>query len=136
MQAARYDARLSGPLRDRIDLCVSVSALPAADLDRPETAEDSASIRQRVVAARARQLARDGRLSSQLQGRALRGRVPLDPAGRRLLERALQKLAMTARGFDRLMRVSRTIADLEGSDGVAAEHLAEALQFRGQEEGR
>jgi magnesium chelatase family protein len=84
------------------------------------------------MAARDRQMTRAGRLNSQLQGRLLRQHVAIDAAGRRLLERALQKLAMTARGFDRLMRVSRTIADLEKCDTVAAEHLAEALQFRGE----
>ena len=133
MQTARYAARLSGPLRDRIDLSVSVSAVPARELDRPSGAETSAAMRQRVVAARARQLARGGRLNAQLQGRALRDDAALDGDGRRLLERALRNLAMTARGFDRLMRVSRTIADLEGSETVGAEHLAEALQFRGGE---
>lgn len=131
MQAARYAARLSGPLRDRIDLSVSVSALPARDLERPSGAEGSANIRERVLAARARQMGRDGGLNARLQGRALRRHAALDAAGRRLLERALQKLALTARGFDRVMRVSRTIADLDGSDAVAAQHLAEALQFRG-----
>lgn len=132
MQAARYAARLSGPLRDRIDLSVAVSALPARDLEHPPPAEASGHIRERVIAARDRQLARAGRLNAQLQGRSLRHHVAIDAAGRRLVERALQKLAMTARGFDRLMRVSRTIADLEGCEAVAAEHLAEALQFRGE----
>jgi magnesium chelatase family protein len=131
LQAARYAARLSGPLRDRIDLSVPVSAVPARDLERAAAAEASDRIRARVVAARDRQLARDGRLNAQLQGRALRRHVELDEVGRRLLERALERLPMSARGFDRLMRVSRTIADLDGSDTVSAEHLAEALQFRG-----
>ena len=132
LQAARYAARLSGPLRDRIDLTVAVSAVPARDLERPPAAEASDSIRARVVSARERQLARGGRLNAQLQGRSLRGHVALDAAGRRLLERALEQLPMSARGFDRLMRVSRTIADLDGRETVAAEHLAEALQFRGE----
>jgi magnesium chelatase family protein len=132
LQADRYASRLSGPLRDRIDLSVAVNALPAKDLEQPPPAEGSESIRGRVVAARSRQIARAGRLNSQLQGTLLRRHVGIDAGGRRLLERALQKLALTARGFDRLMRVSRTIADLEGSEPVAAEHLAEALQFRGE----
>jgi magnesium chelatase family protein len=131
MQASRYAARLSGPLRDRIDLSVSVNAVPARDLEHPAPAEASDSLRERVVDARMRQLHRDGRLNAQLHGRALRKHVSLDSKGQRLLERALQTLSLTARGFDRLLRVSRTIADLEGSEGVAAEHLAEALQFRG-----
>jgi magnesium chelatase family protein len=124
---------LSGPLRDRIDLSVQVTAVPARELEHASTGESTTAIRARVVAARDRQLARDGILNAQLQGRALRVRAALDPAGRLLLERALQKLAITARGFDRLLRVSRTIADLDGSDTVLADHLAEALQFRAQE---
>jgi magnesium chelatase family protein len=132
LQASRYAARLSGPLRDRIDLSVAVNAVPARDLDRPPSAEASEPIRTRVMAARSRQTDRTGHLNAQLQGRALRAQVSIDAAGRRLLERALQKLTLTARGFDRLLRVARTIADLEGSETVAAEHLAEALQFRGE----
>ena len=131
VQAERYAARLSGPLRDRIDLAVGVSAVAARDLERPAGGEPSDTIRNRVVEARRRQVGREGRLNAQLQGQALRAHVALDAAGRRLLTRALEKLTMTARGFDRLLRVSRTIADLAGSDVVSAEHLAEALQFRG-----
>jgi magnesium chelatase family protein len=132
MQAARYAARLSGPLRDRIDLSVAVNAVPARDLERPPSAEASDAIRERVIAARRRQLERVGHLNAHLQGRVLRAHASTDAAGRRLLERALAKLTLTARGFDRLLRVARTIADLEASDTVAAEHLAEALQFRGE----
>jgi magnesium chelatase family protein len=131
MQASRYAARLSGPLRDRIDLTVAVNAVAARDLERPAPGEASESLRARVIGARTRQLQRDGSLNAQLQGRALRKQVSLDSEGQRLLERALQQLSLTARGFDRLLRVSRTIADLEGCEGVAAAHLAEALQFRG-----
>ena len=133
LQAARYAARLSGPLRDRIDLSVSVSALPPRELERPAAGEGSERIRERVLAARRRQMTRNGRLNAELQGQALRRAVTLDVAGRRLLVRALEKILLTARGFDRLMRVSRTIADLEGVEHVGADHLAEALQFRGQD---
>lgn len=133
VQAERYAARLSGPLRDRIDLSVAVSAVSARDLERPVAGEPSHAIRDRVVEARKRQHAREGRLNAQLQGRALRAHAALDAAGRRTLARALARLPMTARGFDRLLRVSRTIADLGASDVVSAEHLAEALQFRGTE---
>ena len=133
VQAARYAARLSGPLRDRIDLSVVVNAVAARDLERPAAGEPSERIRDRVVQARMRQFAREGRLNAQLQGRALRACVALDAAGSRMLAKALEKLTLTARGFDRLLRVSRTIADLEGAEAVSAEHLAEALQFRGTE---
>jgi magnesium chelatase family protein len=131
MQAERYAARLSGPLRDRIDLAVGVRAVAARDLERPAIGESSEAIRDRVVGARTRQFTREGKLNSQLQGRGLRAHVALDAAGKCMLTRALEKVTLTARGFDRLLRVSRTIADLDGAEAVSAEHLAEALQFRG-----
>jgi len=130
-QIARYGSRLSGPLRDRMDLTVSVAALPARELALAESSESSASIRGRVEAARARQLARDGALNARLHGRALRSRTRLDSSARRMFDHALTKLALTARGHDRVLRVARTIADLESSDGIHADHLGEALQFRG-----
>jgi magnesium chelatase family protein len=131
-QVARYQSRLSGPLRDRMDLTVAVAAVPARDLMEPAGGESSAAIRERVVAARARQLARDGILNARLQGRALRARAPLDRDARRLLDTALEKLSLTARGHDRVLRVARTIADLDDADHVGTEHLGEALQFRDQ----
>jgi magnesium chelatase family protein len=131
-QVARYESRLSGPLRDRMDLTVPVGALPARDLTAATGGEPSSAIRTRVMAARARQMARDGILNARLQGRDLRSRAPLDPAARRLLDAALARVALTARGHDRVLRVARTIADLEQSDVVGANHLGEALQFRGE----
>jgi magnesium chelatase family protein len=130
-QIDRYGARLSGPLRDRIDLGVPVTAVPPRELQQAPAGEGSTAIRIRVVAARQRQLARDGLLNARLEGRRLREQVRLDQAGRRLLDRALGQLALSARSFDRLLRMARTIADLADSDTVGAEHLAEALQFRG-----
>jgi magnesium chelatase family protein len=130
-QIARYGARLSGPLRDRIDLTVPVAALPARELQDAPQGEPSAAIRDRVVAARTHQLARDGALNSRLQGRTLRDRVSFDEEGRQMIGRAIAKLALSARGYDRVLRVARTIADLERADRVGAEHVAEALQFRG-----
>ncbi|OFW09732.1 MAG: hypothetical protein A3H96_01325 [Acidobacteria bacterium RIFCSPLOWO2_02_FULL_67_36] len=130
MQIARYATRLSGPLRDRMDLTVAVSALPARELTASPGGECSADVRSRVIAARARQLERDGRLNARLQGRELRARTVLDPAARRIFEKALTRLALTARGHDRVLRVARTIADLDGSPSLGADHLAEALQYR------
>jgi magnesium chelatase family protein len=130
-QIDRYGARLSGPLRDRMDLSLAIPALPARELTAASGGEASASIRARVVAARARQLERDGILNARLQGRDLRARVPLDADARRMLDAALTRLALTARGHDRVLRVARTIADLDQADTIAAGHLAEALQFRG-----
>ena len=132
MQIARYASRLSGPLRDRMDLTVSVAALPARDLSAAVTSESSAAIRARVEGARERQMSRDGMLNARLQGRLLRARTALDRDARRIFDVALTRLGLTARGHDRVLRVARTIADLEGRDGISADQLAEALQFRGE----
>ena len=131
-QIARYGARLSGPLRDRIDLTVPVAAMPARELSAAAGGEPSDSIRQRVVAARARQLARDGTLNARLHGRGLRTATALEGAAQKMFDAALTRLSLTARGHDRVLRTARTIADLGGADRIAAEHLAEALQFRGE----
>ena len=129
-QVERYVSRLSGPLRDRIDLAVTVTAVPVRDLQAEGRGEPSATIRERVLGARARQMSRDEAVNARLEGRRLRTRVRLGEDGRRLVERALTKLALSARGYERVLRVARTIADLGGSEDVSAEHLAEALQFR------
>jgi len=131
-QIATYSSRLSGPLRDRIDLTVGVAGVSAQDLQAPPPGETSADIRARVIATRTRQLARDCRLNSRLEGRALRERTALDAGGRTLLTRAMSRLSLSARAHDRVLRVGRTIADLASSDRVCAEHVAEALQFRGE----
>ena len=132
MQIARYASRLSGPLRDRMDLTVAVAALPARELAGSTGGESSTTVRTRVVAARERQLARDAILNARLQGRPLRARTQLDGNGRRMFDVALARLALTARGHDRVLRVARTIADLDQSDAIRGDHVAEALQFRGE----
>ena len=88
-------------------------------------------IRERVVSARRLQVDRTGLLNSRLHGRRLRACTDLDGPGRRMFASALERLSLTARGHDRVLRVARTIADLAGSERILADHLAEALQFRG-----
>jgi magnesium chelatase family protein len=132
LQIARYASRLSGPLRDRMDLTVTVAALPARELSAAAQGEPSASVRARVEAARRTQIARDGTLNARLHGRTLRARTTLEGEARRMFDVALTRLALTARGHDRVLRVARTIADLAGSATVRTDHVGEALQFRGE----
>jgi magnesium chelatase family protein len=133
-QSAQYRSKLSGPLRDRLDLTVDVPAVPPELLGETAAGESSAAVRARVVAARARQHARyldDGiRTNAELTPALMARYCRLDGGGLRTLRAAVHRLALTARGYDRVRKVARTIADLEGSDNVAADHLAEALQFR------
>ncbi len=129
----RYQARLSGPIRDRIDLQVVVPRLSAAELLRPHSAaESTAAVRTRVLDARARQQARrpSGPLNGALTGAQLRRDARLDDPGHALLEAAADRLHLTGRAIHRVLRVARTIADLEGVETVASTHLAEALQYR------
>lgn len=131
-QIARYGGRLSGPLRDRLDLTVPVAAMPARDLTEAAGGEASSLVRQRVMAARDRQLARNGGLNARLHGRRLRATTALDTDARKMFDAALSRLSLTARGHDRVLRVARTIADLSGAERIEIEHLAEALHFRGE----
>lgn len=134
---ARYAARLSGPIADRIDLHVRVEGLSPeelAALAAPSAEEeDSATVRQRVAAARQRQRERYGS-DVMLNGHLSRADIPracqLSPAARRLLEEGSRRLHLSARAVDRVLKVSRSIADLDGSDQVEEAHVAEALQYR------
>jgi magnesium chelatase family protein len=132
-QVAKYRGRLSGPLLDRIDLIAEVQPVAIGDLTGEASGEPSAPVRARVLAARERQLARPGRagrLNSQLQGRTFERACALEDVGRALLERSAERLHLTARGFHRVLKVARTIADLAGVGEIAPSHLAEALQYR------
>ena len=131
---ARYHARVSGPLRDRMDLIVDVPPVPAAALDEPRGGEDSAAVCTRVVAARAMQWQRYGeagpRANAELAGRDVARHSRPGADGRRLLTQAVQTFGLSARGHARVLKVARTIADLAASDRVEADHVAEALHYR------
>ncbi len=134
-QVQRYRHRLSGPFRDRLDLIVDVPPVRPDLLTTLPEGEESAAIVERVRLARARQAARAPRraafTNAQLEGRTLREACAATPAAQRALARASQRLAWSARAFDRVLKVARTLADLAGADQVDAEHAAEAMNFRG-----
>jgi magnesium chelatase family protein len=128
-----YQRRLSGPLLDRIDLQVAVRRVPLEQLASEPVGESSSSVRGRVVAARRRQLDRQGCLNAQLKPARLRELAALAPASRRALERWAGQRGLTARGFHRAWRVARTAADLDVSADIEEHHVLEALGFRLQD---
>ena len=128
-QVRGYRSRISGPLLDRLDLRVTVSALPFADLSGPP-GETSEAVAGRAGAARELQYQRQGRPNAELGPGSLRRHATLDAEGRSFLAAVVDRLGLTGRGHDRLLRVARTIADLKGCRSVEAAHLAEASQFR------
>jgi len=128
-----YQRRMSGPLLDRIDLQVAVRRVELERLSSQPQGEGSAAVRERVVAARRRQLDRQGCLNAQLRPARLRQLAGLAPASRRTLERWGSQRGLTARGFHRAWRVARTSADLDGSTDIDEHHVLEALGFRLQD---
>jgi len=131
----RYRSRLSGALADRVDLSVGVEQ-PAADALAGPPGESSAAVRQRVVQARRRQASRlgRGRCNGELGTAELRRTVSLEPGARSALVAGHTRLGLSARGHDRVLRVARTVADLDGSESVSAEHVARALALRRREQ--
>ena len=127
---ARYRARVSGPLLDRIDLHVEVPRLPISDWRDAGPRETSAIVRERVLRARASAIARSGSCNALLGPNELGHAAPLLESERALLERAVDRLGLSARAHQRILRVARTIADLEGADRVSGTHLMEAIGYR------
>ena len=132
--AADYQAKVSGPLLDRIDLHIDVQAVSAADLILPPPTEGSAEVAARDAAARAIQSKRyrdhSVRTNAEADGALLDAVATPDEAGRKLLAQAAEAMRLTARGYTRILRVGRTIADLAGSETVGRIHIAEELSYR------
>lgn len=131
-QIKRYQEKLSGPLLDRIDLHVTVPALPASDLQSVQTGESSATVRERVIHAYQRQQVRQNKLNNELSPSELDVFAQLGAAESQILAMAQSRLNLSARGYHRVLRVARTIADLAGSDHIQTPHLTESLSYRSQ----
>jgi magnesium chelatase family protein len=125
----RYLSKVSGPLLDRIDLHIEVPAVAYKELRGKHTGVSSADMRARVENARAIQQRR-GFYNGRIPSRLLRQLCALDDAGERTLEMAVRRMGLSARAHDRILKVARTIADLDAAESVAAKHLAEAVQYR------
>jgi magnesium chelatase family protein len=131
----RYLNKISGPLLDRIDIHIEVVPVSYDELSDIKPAESSEEIRKRVIAAREKQSARfDGNnqiyCNAQMSSKQIREHCEIDTAGKTLLKKAMEKLGLSARAYDRILKVARTIADLEGTENIQSYHLAEAIQYR------
>jgi len=131
----RYLNKISGPLLDRIDLHVEVTPVPFTELSSARTSETSDEVRERVINAREIQAKRyEGQTgiyaNAQMSSKQLKEICTIDNIGQNLLKTAMERLNLSARAYDRILKVSRTIADLANSDNIRPEHLAEAIQYR------
>jgi magnesium chelatase family protein len=134
-QIQKYMSRISGPLLDRIDIHVEVPALPYEELAQKLPGEDSASMRGKVAAARNRQTERftgEKKIfcNAHMESRHIRKFCDLGTDSRNMLKTAIEKLGLSARAYDRILKVARTVADLEGQESIASQHIAEAIQYR------
>src|SRR5206468_5965909 len=125
----RYLGKISGPLLDRIDLHIEVPAVPFKEMRSRDGGSSSADMRERVARARALQHGR-GFYNSHLPSKQVRALCALDESGERTLEMAVRRMGLSARAHDRILKVARTVADLDHSPTVSAKHLAEAVQYR------
>ncbi len=136
LQIQRYVGRISGPLLDRIDIHIDVPAVKFRDLtgDAPPETDDSATIRERVISAREKQCARLAAekifSNAEMTPRMIRRHCRIDADSEQMLERAMTRLGLSARAYDRILKVSRTIADLESSEEIRSAHVAEAVGYR------
>ena len=130
----RYVGRISGPLMDRIDLHVEITPVKREELSSSELSESSAAVRERVIRARERQAERfrgTGIYTNTMMSSAmLREFCPLSSEARRLLDVAMERLQLSARAYDRIIKVARTIADLAGEQDIAPSHISEAITYR------
>lgn len=137
---SRYRSRVSGPLMDRIDIHSDVPAVPYKELSNEHAGERSETIRQRVAEARQRQLQRfkDDRIfaNGQMKTRHLKSYCTLTEDAHRILDMAMLKLSLSARAYSRILKVSRTIADLEGAERIQSHHISEAIQYRTLDRGQ
>ena len=129
-QVARYRAKISGPLLDRIDLQIEVPSLNEAELTGAPSGESSVAVRERVIAATGLQLKRQDKANNLLSPPEIEQHCVPDAAGEKLLRQAISRLNLSARAYHRVLKVARTIADLAASDAIRSNHIAEAIQYR------
>lgn len=134
-ETSRYLNKISGPLLDRIDIHIEVTPVPFDKLSEERKAESSASIRERVIKAREIQVTRFSdyekvNYNAQMSTRLIREFCPLDENSKELLKSAMERLNLSARAYDRILKVARTIADLENAADISSHHIAEAIQYR------
>jgi len=131
----RYINKISGPLLDRIDIHIEVVPVSYDELSTTKASETSKDIKERVIRAREKQTMRyknekEVYANAQMSSKMIRTHCEIDHAGKNLLKKAMENLGLSARAYDRILKVARTVADLEGTDSIKAYHLAEAIQYR------